>query len=258
VANTIAHAPAAAETTAFVPGRSKRRAGPTTAASAARPATLSSSSWTLKISPSARPPSVWARIKAHFHLFHPQDPGQVPPQAPAPPRSSRITAIGPRQVAGKGPGLSHWSREQLAKHPEQLEYLAKRGIRPAAVEAHGLGYNPATKTARSLPAARGLGLPPPKRRTSGSRGGLVIPTTRPARSAGCASAAGGEPRYYIIPAPRCRPCPWRGQARGPGGRIRAGRHPPPRPGGDLIRAVALGSARTKPDARSAALLSRPP
>ena len=191
----------------------------------------------------------------------PRIPAKCRPKPPAPPQE--LPDHGdrpPGKWLEKAQAFLTWSREQLAKHPEQLEYLAKRGIRPAAVEAHGLGYNPGDENGKDLYRPReAWGLPPAeKKKNVWIPRGLVIPHHEAGQVCRLRiRRPEGEPRYYIIPGSTMQTMVL-GEVKRAALVVESELdavllHDL---AGDLVRAVALGSARTKPDARSAALLSQ--
>ena len=197
-------------------------------------------------------------IKAHSTYQAPRIPAKDRPKPAA--TAEELPDHGarpPEKWLEKAAAFAKWSREQIQKHPEQLDYLASRGIRPAAVEAHGLGYNPGDENGKDLFRPReAWGLPSAEKRNIWIPAGLVIPHAENGQVLRLRiRRPEGDPRYYVLPGSTM-------QTMVLGDVKRAAvvveseldavlLHAL---AGDLVRAVALGAARIKPDARTAAIL----
>jgi len=182
-----------------------------------------------------------------------------PHQAQPPQALGEPAARPPEKWLEKAAAFVKWSQEQLAANPGQLAYLAGRGIPAAAVAAGGLGYNPGENGKDIFRPREAWGLPPvEKKKSVWIPRGIVIPHREAGQVVRVRIRREQDdelPRYYVLPGSTMQTMV-RGEVKRAAMVIEAeldavmvGHQ-----AGDLVRTVALGAAKTKPDARAAALL----
>ena len=124
---------------------------------------------------------------------------KAPPPAPAfvPSASTQVNPIWSQHAAK----FAEWCHEQLLQNPQQLAWLAVRGIDGGQAKKFALGFNP--KDAYRPRAAWGL---PPRRKPDGGEAklwlpaGLVIPQVIDDQVARLRiRRPAGEPKYYVVP-----------------------------------------------------------
>jgi hypothetical protein len=166
------------------------------------------------------------------------------------------------QWQGKADTFTVWAHSQLLHRPDELDWLARRGIGRPAVQRFFIGWNPGERGRDIWRQRSSWGLAEEVREDTGKPRrlwlprGLVIPSIR----AGYVQRLRirrpeGEPRYYVVP----------GSGNAP---LFAGRQHRAavvveseldalalaEAGGDLAGAYAIGNSSAKPDAESFATL----
>lgn len=198
------------------------------------------------------------------------DTARPAPSSPAPPRlrppqwQPEAATIPSEAWQAKTAALIEWAHGHLLANPEQLAWLAARGIGPETVETARLGWNPG-ECGKDLWRPRAAwGLPEEIREDTGKPRrlwiprGLVIP-----RMEGAAvhrlriRRPEGEPRYYVLPGSSAAPL-YLGQDRPAAVVVESELDALAlfEAAGDLAGAYAIGNSSAKPDAASAARLRR--
>lgn len=108
--------------------------------------------------------------------------------------------------------LADWAHQQLLDSPDQLAWLARRGLDRDAVIAYGLGWNPGEKGKDLYRARESWGLPTVLKEDGKTKKKLWLPIglVIPYRIDGILQRlrirrTEGEPRYYLVPGSNTAP-----------------------------------------------------
>lgn len=199
-----------------------------------------------------------------------KEPAGLSPSSPSPPRlhppqwQPEAATIPGEEWQAKAAALVEWAHGHLLANPEQLAWLAARGIGLETVKAARLGWSPGEHGKDLWRPRAAWGLPEEMREDTGKPRrlwiprGLVIP-----RMEGAAvhrlriRRPEGEPRYYVLPGSSAAPL-YLGQDQPAAVVVEAELDALAlfAAAGDLVGAYAIGNSSAKPDAASAARLRR--